>query len=572
MLGCVGFFGATALAQFLSGPITPSVTAPQKTVGEGFTFDVVVTFELGPGVHLYRDKISLAWEELQNAEPVENVFPQGRKVPDKYGPDPSAMIEVYDGSVRIVAKMRSTGNEGDPIAISGKLRYQGCTDEICYAPGSHPFTLELTTGAAQPAKQEERTAPQETSEKPSSSAVAEEGEAPAETSRSVIWLILMSFAAGVGISLTPCVYPMIPVTAAVIAGTKQKGKLGALFSSFVYVLGLSIVYAVLGLLVASGGAKVRTWLASPWVLVPVAGIFVLLALSMFDVITIQFQPKSLSRLQGKLSQKSQLLAVFSLGMVSGLVAGPCITAPLAGILVLVAQQGSKLVGFLMLFSLAWGMGIVLIIVGTLTGALPRAGEWTLWVKKLFGFVMLWAAAYFLSSVVGETAYHAATAVILIAAAVFLGGFDILTKDSGFADRAKRLLGLLAIFAAAYLLMGDFMPGPQVAAVSPFREATSEDIQKSIISGQPTVIEFFAEWCNICETLEKQTFSDPRVVNALCRFHALKVNVDKEPNLAKEYGIPGPPTVVFIGSTGKEVNRFSGLRNPREFLDILRRVK
>jgi thiol:disulfide interchange protein DsbD len=367
---------------------------------------------------------------------------------------------------------------------------------------------------------------------------------------------------------------MIPVTAAIIAGTKQKGKLGALFSSLVYVLGLSIVYAVLGLLVASGGAKVRTWLASPWVLVPIAGIFVFLALSMFDVITIQFQPKSLSRLQGKLSQKSRLLAIFSLGMVSGLVAGPCITAPLAGILVLVAQQGSKLVGFFMLFSLAWGMGIVLIVAGTLTSALPQAGEWTLWVKKLFGFVMLWAAAYFLSSIIGERAYHLATAVILIAAAVFLGGFDALTKESGIADRAKRLIGLFAMFAAAYLLMGDFMPGPRVAAVSPFREATYEDVEKAIASGQPTVLDFSAEWCDICKTLDKKTFSEPRVVDALSRFYALKIDVDKEPEVAKSYRIPGPPTVVFVGSDGKEVEglRFSGFKDADEFLSILSRVR
>lgn len=573
-LGWVALFPVTGLAQFLPSPIKPSVTVSQESVAAGSTFDVLVTFQLDPGVHLYRDKISLAWETLQNAEHIENVFPPGRKAPDKFGPDPTAMIEVYEGSARIVAKMRSTGKKGDSITISGKLRYQGCTDEICYAPGSYPFKFELTTAAAEPAKQQDKAAAQERSQGPPPTAAAEKVEAPPEKGNGVAWLILMSFAAGVLISLTPCVYPMIPVTAAIIGGTKQKGTLGALFSSLVYVLGLSIVYALLGLLVASGGAKVRTWLASPWVLVPIAGIFVLLALSMFEVVTIQIQPKSLTRLQTKLSQKRRLLAIFSLGMVSGLVAGPCITAPLAWILVLVAQQANKLVGFFMLFSLAWGMGIVLIVAGTLTSALPQAGEWTLWVKKLFGFVMLWAAAYFLSSVIGGTAYHVATAIILIAAAVFLGGFDALTKESGIADRAKRLIGLLAIFGAAYLLMGDFMGGQRVASVSPFREATYEDVKRAISSGQPTVLDFYAEWCEICKALDRKTFSEPRVVDALSRFHALKVDVDKEPEVVNEYRIIGPPTIVLIGSDRKEVEglRFSGFKDADEFLSILSRVR
>jgi len=575
LVGCVALLPATSLAQFLPTPIMPSVTVSQESVAAGSTFDVLVTFQLDPGVHLYRDKISLAWETLQNAEHIENVFPPGRKAPDKFGPDPTAMIEVYEGSARIVAKMRSTGKKGDSITISGKLRYQGCTDEICYAPGSYPFKFELTTGAAGPAKPDEKGVAGETTQKPSSAAAAEKVEAPPEKkSRGVVWLILMSFAAGVLISLTPCVYPMIPVTAAIIGGTKQKGTLGALFSSLVYVLGLSIVYALLGLLVASGGAKVRAWLTSPWVLVPIAGIFVLLALSMFEVITIQIQPKSLTRLQTKSSQKRRLLAIFSLGMASGLVAGPCITAPLAWILVLVAQQANKLVGFFMLFSLAWGMGIILIVAGTVTSALPQAGEWTLWVKKLFGFVMLWAAAYFLSSVIGERAYHVATAVILIAAAVFLGGFDALTKESGIAERAKRLIGLLAIFGAAYLLMGDFMPGQRVASVSPFREATYEDVQEAITSGQPTVLDFYAEWCEICKALDRKTFSEPRVVDALSRFHALKIDVERELEVVKEYRILGPPTIVFISSDGKDVEslRFSGFKDADEFLSILRRVK
>jgi thiol:disulfide interchange protein DsbD len=270
-----------------------------------------------------------------------------------------------------------------------------------------------------------------------------------------------------------------------------------------------------------------------------------------------------------------MLAIFAMGILSGLIAGPCITAPLAGILVIVAKEANKLLGFFMLFALAWGMGIILIVAGTLTGALPEAGEWTIWVKKLLGFVMLWAAAYFVSPVIGSAAYRTATALILLAAAVFLGGFDTLTKESGFGDRAKRLMGLLAAFLAAYIVLGALLRsyGPS-APVESFREGTSEDVEKAIATGQPAVVYFYADWCTICKHLDEATFSDERVAQALRDFRALKVNFDRESRLVEKFKILGPPTVVFIGSDGKEIEdlRFSGFKTVKEFLEILKRAK
>jgi len=571
---CAALIPSIAAGQFFGTPIRPSVTAPEKNVPADSMFDVVADLQLDPDVHLYRDKVSFEWGELVNAEYVKSALPQGRRVRDKFGPDETAMIEVYEVSVRIVAKLKSTGKEGDPISVSGRLGYQGCTDQICYPPGTLPFKLDLITIAAPPEDESQPAAEEAQPEAKPAVSKKEGEEAPTEKKTSPVWLILMAFGAGVAISLTPCIYPMIPVTAAIIGGTKQKGKLGALFSSMIYVLGLSVTYSLIGLLVASGGAKVRAWLASPWVLVPIAGLFVVLALSMFEVISIQFQPKSLTRLQSTLSGKRHVLAILALGIVSGLVLGPCVTAPLAGILVIVAKQASKLVGFFMLFALAWGMGIILVLAGTLTSALPQAGEWTIWVKKLFGFVMLWAAAYFLSSLIGETAYHTATAIILVAAAVFLGGFDALTKESGFGDRAKRFVGLLAIFAAAYLLLGELMKGRQATPMEVFREATYEDVQVATSSQQPVVLDFYAEWCEICKALDNKTFSDRRVVEALSRVHPLKVDFEKESELVNKYNVLGPPTVVFVGSDGKEIRklRFSGFKNADEFLNILKKVR
>ncbi len=573
-LFCIVVLPSGGFGQFTQNRVRPSVSVSERQVPSGSTFDVTVDFEMDEGVHIYKDKISFNWEKFVGAKHVDNVFPEARRIRDQFSSDEKATVQVYEDSVRVVARMRSTGKEGDPIVLRGEVGYQACTNEICYLPQTEPIEFDLTTIAALPGHE---AVPAEEKEKPGLAATASKKEVekpPPEKKRGAIWLILMAFAAGVGVSLTPCVYPMIPITAAIIGGTRQKGKLAALLSSLVYVLGLSITYSLLGLLVASGGVKVRAALASPWVLVPIAGLFVFLALSMFEVISIQFQPKSVTKLQSALSGKRHTLAIFALGIVSGLVLGPCVTAPLAGILVIVAKEASKLLGFFMLFALGWGMGLILIVAGTFTSALPRAGEWMVWVKKALGFIMLWAAAYFLSSVIGSTAYRMATAVVLVAAAVFLGGFDTLTKDSGFTDRMKRFMGLLAVLAAIYLAIGGLTKSQRPSPVSLFRQGSYEQVEKAMTSGQPLVLDFFEKRCTACKRLDDETFSDPRVIEALEGFLPIKVDADRETELVKKFGIPGTPTVVFIGSDGKEMEslRFSGFKGADEFLEIVKQVK
>lgn len=582
LLVCMELVPAVGYSQFLQEAIRPSVSVSERHVPSGSTFDVIADFELDVGVHVYKDRISFKWQELVAAEHVQNIFPEGKKVRDEFGPDRNAVVEVYEGSVRVVSRMRSTGKEGDAIKLLGELGYQGCTDRVCYPPETVPIEFNLAT--ISPLPEEEIVAPAER-EQPEAEIAPPEGKvekAPAERRRGATWLILMAFAAGIGISLTPCVYPMIPITAAIVGGTKQKGKMGALLSSIVYVFGLSITYSILGLVVASGGVRVRTALSSPWVLVPIAGVFILLALSMFEVVSIQVQPKTISKWQKALPGKGRTLGIFAMGILSGLVAGPCVTAPLAGILVIVAKEANKLIGFSMLFALAWGMGIILVVAGMFTSALPKAGEWTLWVKKLLGFIMLWAAAYFISPVIGSMAYRAATAVVLVAAAVFLGGFDTLTKESGFADRAKRLMGVMAVLFAAYLILGGFAKeiSKRLATMAPveraggFVEASYEDVEKAMASGEPVVLDFYATWCSICNHLDDETFRDPGVANVLENFHALKVDFDGEAQLVEKFKVPGVPTIVFIGSDGKEMEnlRFSGFKTAQEFLEILKKVK
>jgi len=396
-------------------------------------------------------------------------------------------------------------------------------------------------------------------------------------------MIGLAFAWGLMMSLTPCVYPMIFITAAIVGGREEKGKLSALAGSMAYVLGLSVVYGLIGLLVGALGGEVRFFLDTAWVRVPMGILFFLLALTMFDVFSVSFGQGFVARLRSTLAGRAGLRGIFAIGAVSALAASPCLTGPLAYLLVRVAEKGSMTLGFFSLFAMAWGMGVVLIIAGTSTSLLPRAGAWMNWVKHLLGFVLLWAAVYFLRPIIGESVFLAASGGVVIAGAVFLGAIDRLTAESSNLERLRAAAGVTAIVLGAGLLLHGlgFVPsGAQRAAAGPAgaesvwtADAGYADYEKALVSDKPLVIDFHGEDCTICKKLKRLTFSDERVLAELRRsgFTALSVNTYKEKSLRKQFGIVGVPTVIFFDAQGREVARFSGFKGPEEFLDLLGRA-
>lgn len=397
----------------------------------------------------------------------------------------------------------------------------------------------------------------------------------------------MAFGVGILMSLTPCVYPLIPVTAAIVAGSQKEGESGvanAVARSLAYVLGLSIVYATLGVLSASLGSAFSRWLKTAWVLVPVAAVFVLLALSMFEVITIQMPGFITRRVSGRRSGKT-VGGVFVLGLVAGIVATPCIAAPLAGMLTFIATTGSRLLGFAMLFALAWGMGLILVVVGTVSSsALPKAGAWTRAIERLFGFIMLWAAAYFLQPVIGVQAYHVATAIVIVAAVVFLGMLDTLSEKSAFADRLKQTVGILAIIFAALLLIDStgLLKDRRTEERSvtgnlqsnPFPIGDAAALERALASGRPTVVELYGEWCPQCNKLERETLSAPAVTKALSGMNTLKLDYGRSPALQLKYNVIGVPAILFFDANGRELPnvRMIGFVAPDEMLAAIEQTR
>jgi len=376
----------------------------------------------------------------------------------------------------------------------------------------------------------------------------------------------------------------VPVTSAIIAGlSRNKGWLTSLGLSVLYVFGLSIVYAVAGLAAGALGAQVQSFLSSAYVRVPIAAVFILLALSMFDVLIIQV-PQSLrvhlAPAGGERSGLGPAAAAFGMGMVSGLVAGPCVAAPLFAVLTHIATVGSRLYGFWMLFALAWGMGVLLIAAGTAPGLVPKAGAWMVWLKKLFGFVMLWAAVYFLSSLLGDALYKLATAVLIVTALVFLRCFDSLGPDSGTMARLSRVLGILGLALAVGLGAGGAARllgvswSPQAPPASAFRPASASDLHAALASGNPAVIDFWADYCAICKKLDKTVVRGQRLKDALQGVAALKIDVEQFPEIASRYRVTGVPLLVFVDSSGAErLDLRSGAPDSVEdLLDRIARLK
>ena len=551
----------------------PDISISEQTPPSGGTVDVVADFKLDKTVHLYKDKLRFEWTGIVGATFEGAVLPKPETIPDPLAEEDGQTIEVYSGQVKVLGRLTVTAKPGEPVIIEGKMHHQSCTDQICFRPAEEPFAFALLAGPAVHSDPADVRKPG-----PASKATGDAGD-----DAQALWVILAgAYLAGIALGLTPCVYPMIPVTAAVIGARKEKGILSALAASFVYVLGLAIVYALLGLLVAKVGSSVSSFLQSAYVIIPVSGVFVALAIVMFAGLNFAAPTGFAAKLQGLLAGKTGLASTFILGAVSGLIAGPCVAAPLAGVLLYIAKSGNLALGFWMLFVLAWGMGAPLILFGTATGLMPKAGAWMEWIKRLLGFVLLWAAAYFLQAIIGEAAYLISFGALLLAAAVFLGGFDTLTKESGFGDRLKRLLGIATVIAALVLLIpplaemsGLSLSGSANAPVeNVFTPATQENVEAAIAAGKPVVLDFTATSCLYCKALDKRVFTKPETIAAAKGVTMLKIDVHKYPGLADRYGVFGPPTLVFIGTDGKVRKDlgFAGLKTLGEFVELLRKFK
>ncbi|MGY4526497.1 protein-disulfide reductase DsbD [Pseudomonas sp. TE21394] len=459
-----------------------------------------------------------------------------------------------------------------PASAQGQLRlgWQGCADAgLCYPPQT---TLIDLGGSVTP-----------TAGQASDQALASDLQ-----QGHLAWSLLAFFGLGLLLAFTPCSLPMLPILAGLVLGNGASARRGWVLAG-VYVLSMALVYAALGVVAALLGASLQAWLQQPWLLGSLAALFVLLALPMFGAFELQLPAALRDRLDraGRGTQGGNLYGAALLGALSGLLMGPCMTAPLAGALLYIAQSGDVLQGALVLFSLGLGMGVPLLLLVTLGNRyLPRPGAWMNRVKGVFGFVFLGMALYTVRGLLPATLLLALSGGLLITLA--WAAWPALQRQP--ALRAIPLLGalwggLLLVGAAAG---GDDLwqplrpfTGGAAPATGQHAEATlvtvsrPEDLQRELDAakarGQWVMLDYYADWCVSCKVMEKQVFARGDVQAALAGVHLLRLDVTADTPasqaLLQRYQVPGPPSIIWIGPEGDErrARRLTGEVDAAAFL-------
>ena len=539
--------------------------------------NVIVNWSIAEGYYLYQEKISV---KLNQEETSSFDVPTFSISPEDYNDPYFGLMKIFKKPVQAIFKASQPPfKEEDVIEIA----YQGCTEGFCYPPEVKEIKV-----ADLPIAQIANT--EKTSEKSTalSAQPKAEQERLAESLFNSKYAVFGFFLLGLGLAFTPCVLPMLPLLSAIVIGQNQRPNMWRAFAlSFVYVQGMALTYTLLGLIVAAIGLPFQVALQHPYVMIGLSIIFVLLALSMFSVFTLQL-PSSLQTKLSLLSQQQKAGAfggVFLMGMIAGLVASPCTSAPLSGALLYVAQSGDLFTGAITLYLLALGMGVPLILI-TLFGnkILPKSGMWMETVKKLFGFVMLALPVFLISRILPDEWTPRLWAMLGTAFFIWFA-FQMPKNGTGWVFRILFLVAaMISVKPLQTWVWGETSTPSAVEnkAVShvEFKKVKSEaELQQALAENNKSLVmlDLYADWCVACKEFEKETFSDPSVQKAFGDMLLLQVDMTKnsEENraLMTKYKVLGLPTILFFNREGKEIegSRVNGFMPPVEFLQWIQKI-
>jgi thiol:disulfide interchange protein DsbD len=475
-------------------------------------------------------------------------------------------LAVYDGEIAIpfVAKLA-----GGAKTLRAKLHYQACSNKVCLPPNDAYADVSVDAIAAAPiASPTPAATPSASSFTPLTAAPKDAKAAPASrlaqtfASSGLPLTLLVLFLGGLALNLTPCVFPLIPITLGFFAMQSDGRRSRRLALSSMYVLGIVVTYSILGVLAALGGKMFGAWLQLPAVLIGFALLMLVLASSMFGAFEIQPPRWIANQSQGR----AGLAGALSMGLVIGIVAAPCVGPVVISLITLVAQLGDPLLGGVMFAALAFGLGFPYLV---MLNALPRPGEWMVTVKKGMGLVLIAMAFYFLRPIVGDTVFQYGVAASLLIGAAFL----LVSRAKG--ARVMRLaIGILLLVSGVAFAI----PRKQVAGAT-WAKYDAGALAAARTTNKPVVIDFYADWCLPCKELDEKTFTDPRVRAELDRFVRVKADLTAANDattkrLTKEYAILGVPTLVFLDAHGNEIvdARLTGFEPPDAFLQRLRKVQ
>ena len=539
--------------------------------------NVIVNWSIAEGYYLYQEKISV---KLNQEETSSFDMPTFSISPEDYNDPYFGLMKIFKKPVQAIFKVSHPPLKAEDVV---EIAYQGCTSGFCYPPEVKEIKV-----ADLPIAQVANT--EKTSEKSTALSAQPKAEQDrlAESLFNSKYAVFGFFLLGLGLAFTPCVLPMLPLLSAIVIGQNQRPNMWRAFAlSFVYVQGMALTYTLLGLIVAAIGLPFQVALQHPYVMIGLSIIFVLLALSMFGVFTLQL-PSSLQTKLSLLSQQQKAGAfggVFLMGMIAGLVASPCTSAPLSGALLYVAQSGDLFTGAITLYLLALGMGVPLILI-TLFGnkILPKSGMWMETVKKLFGFVMLALPVFLISRILPDEWTPRLWAMLGTAFFIWFA-FQMPKNGTGWVFRILFLVAaMISVKPLQTWVWGEnsIPSAVENKAVShvEFKKVKSEAELQQVLAenNKPLVmLDLYADWCVACKEFEKETFSDPSVQKAFGDMLLLQVDMTKnsEENraLMAKYKVLGLPTILFFNRDGKEIegSRVNGFMPPVEFLQWIEKI-
>jgi thiol:disulfide interchange protein DsbD len=573
-LGAVLLLFAAAVALPADGPPEPTrllkvsaALVPGPNAGSG-TLRIQAHLESGWHVNSHRPSEDYLIPTTVEIAPAEGVrpgtprYPEGRMKKFAFSDSP---LSVYEEEFSIDVPLEWSG--GAPPRVSGSLHFQACNDAQCLAPASVPFATAPGEAAGGPAAgalaggavslSEARRA-QESAPAPAAGASRDFGDLLEK--RGMLIVLLSIFAGGLALNLTPCVYPVIPLTVGFFGRESQGSTSRAFGLSSLYVLGMATTYSALGVAAALSGRLFGALLQNPLVLGGIAAVLVAMALSMFGMWEIRMP----TALMNKAGARSGPVGAFAMGLFVGVVAAPCVGGFIVGLLAFVAARQDALLGFVFFFVLSLGLGLPYLFLGAFSGSLsklPRAGAWMESIKKVFGWVLLAMAAYFLRSVL-----PAPVGAWLLPAVLVIAVLVLLARGFGLGWPVRTAIAIVFLGVALF-----FVPR-QLSGWRPY------DAAAAVSSGRPAIIDFSAEWCLPCLELERRTFSDARVREALSRRELFKADMTRTGSpealaLAEKYDILGVPTVIFLDAKGREHKdlRLVGFEDADAFLERLQRA-
>ncbi len=533
---------------------------------------IIATVVLGKDIYIYKDKMEF-----------KILSPDGIKIKKIIYPPSSK----HDGDVVFEKKasfkllLENTKQLQGMKEVTFEFAFQGCSARgICYEPIQKDYKLKIDVSKFSSTKQTRSNAFIQHSEVDSIAATLKEG--------NFFLVIATFFGFGLLLSLTPCVFPMIPIISGlIIAQGKNITTKKAFFLSLVYVLSMAIAYTIAGVLAGLFGSNLQAALQDPYVVVAFSAIFVALALSMFGYYELKLPSSLVTKVSAMGQDKGGVIGVAIMGFLSALIVGPCVAAPLAGALVYIGQSGDAFLGAVALFTMSIGMGVPLIIVGTGAGKfMPRPGAWMTLVNSIFGIMMLGVAIWMLDKIVAPEVTMLLSAVLILSTALFLGVFE---KEGHILKRTFAWIFFIYAIALFFGVLSGSTSYTQPLksfhiSSQTTQNTSSKELEFQVVEnldqldqlleankGKKIMIDFSAKWCTSCKELEEVTFRDEAVQKILKNFVLIRADVtqnsDAQKEMSKRYGVFGPPVMLFIDQNGKLLRSKTivGFVEPREFL-------